>query len=42
MCWLWFNWLWLELWLDCLCPPPHHEVIRVDFANKRVLERVVA
>ena len=42
MCWPWFNGLWCAWWLDWWFPPARHELIRVDFANKRVLERVIA
>jgi hypothetical protein len=42
MDWLVLNRLWVEWWLEVWFGPQPHEVIRVDFTRKRVLERTSA
>ena len=45
MRWLWFGWAWspaCQAWLDWWFPPTSHELIRVDFTRKRVIDRVAS
>ena len=40
MWWLWFDPIWLDSWLRWWCPPSDHEVVRVDFTRKRIIDRI--
>ena len=45
MWWLWSDWPLspaTQAWFDWWFPPERHELIRVDFAKRRVIERVAS
>ena len=40
MWWMWVDPIWFDWWLGGRLSPSDHEVIRVDFTRKRVIDRI--
>ena len=40
MWWMWVDPIWFDWWLRWWLPASNHEVIRVDFTRKRVIDRI--
>jgi hypothetical protein len=40
MWWMWVDPIWFDWWVRWWLPPSNHEVVRVDFTRKRIIDRV--